>query len=184
MPLRLAGLGMEGGDGKTSNSHSYTLDLHFQASLIFLQKTHDTAHAPPALQSSPQTSRGDPQIQTAPSNSHGNRQSSHLCLSNPPSLVLPAPHYSLRLSEEVRSKARENAFARSLPVTRPVTETKAQGGGRWVGRQEEGSERDGGNGKKGLGRGGRNGEWRKGPGPRSRAAWRGRSLTCPGRCRC
>lgn len=146
----------------------------------------DARHRPCAPSTpllSPNSSRGDPQTQSAPQNSHDTRQPPHLCLSSPPSRVLPAPHYSPSLSEEVRSKARENAFARSLPSPAlSLKQKRREEGGGWGGGRKV--RREMGTTVRGAGEGGRNGERREGPGPRSRAAWRGRSLTCPGRCRC
>lgn len=149
-------------------------------------RTHDTDHAPPALHSSPQTLTGEThKHKLCPPNSHDTRQPPHLCLSNPPSCVLPAPHYPPRLSEEVRSKERENAFARSLPSPAlSLKQKRREEGGGWGGERKV--QRDMGTTIRGAGEGAgmemESGE--RGQDHAPRAAWRGRSLTCPGRCRC
>lgn len=148
----------------------------------------DARHSPcaPALHSaplhrSPQTLPGKPhKAETTPRNSQSTRQPP------PPGSLEPSSPRSSRpalcSSRSGESDAnQEKRLREEPPCARPVTETKAQGGGGGEAEAEGGWETGwGARGERGrrVSVGSRHG----GQGP-ARAP-RGRSLTCPGRCTC
>lgn len=173
--------------GRSTKSRSDARDLLLQARLGFSRgcavlpmrprtPLHSFLHrSPKTLASKPHKAQTTPEIPRA-LGSH-----LHLGLASPPCRFLPARHRAARFHGE--SDANHQKMLREEPpYARPVTETKAQGGGRWKRRREEGLARGWGERREGAGEEGRGGERRRGQGPAP--APRSRSLTCPGRCRC
>lgn len=120
--------------------------------------------------------------QTAPRNSQGTSQPPHLRLLNPPQSVLPAPHRAPsihRESEANREKMPSRGASLHTSALSLKQKRREEGDGKGGGRKVY--KKDGESSKKELGR--RVGV-RRDPATKPAPTPRGRSLTCPGRCRC